>query len=178
MSLRLKPQVSVISWVSARSSPAYSLNFTFALVEISNLPIVIPAGLTDVQALLLSKLETLSLNWLKRFTTKDQIRYLLSWNITNLSLDWLTNIDGIEKDLSNVEILELNWLTSLTNKQVELLTSWKIKYLYLHWLKSITDEQAKMFVNSKSSLEILGINKWILTPTQRKILKNKVWFYQ
>ena len=126
----------------------------------------------------LSNVEILSLNWLKRFTTKDQAKNLLSWNVKNLFLSWLKSIDGVEKDLSNVEILELNWLTSLTNKQVELLTSWKIKYLYLHWLKSITDEQAKMFVNSKSSLEILGINKWILTPTQRKILKNKVWFYQ
>jgi len=146
--------------------------------------------ITDKQAEELSKVEYLELGWLTSITDKQAEEF---WKVNSLWLDWLTSItdkqaeelwkvkesltlnwlrritDKQAEELSKVEYLQLGWLTSITDKQAEGLR--KVKWrLVLDWLTSITDKQAAEL----AKVEWISINKDILTPKQKQILKKHI----
>lgn len=108
----------------------------------------------------------IDLNWITSITDK---KAELLTKIKRANLNWLTKItDNQTKILSNMEYLWLNWLKNITDNQAENL--WNLRDLWLTWLISITDKQAE----GLAKVERLHINEDILTPTQKKILKNRI----
>ena len=124
-------------------------------------------SITDKQAEELWKVSALGLDWLTNITDKQAEEL---WKVSELLLDWLTSItDKQAEELWKVSELFLNWLTSITDKQAEEL--WKVSGISLNWLTSITDKQATELAKVK---RYLFINKVILTPTQKEILKKHI----
>ena len=122
-------------------------------------------SITDKQTEHLSKVMDLRLDWLTSITDK-QAEYLSKGYF--LSLNWLKSITDKQSEcLSKLRIVSLNWLTRITDEQA--VRFWKNKNLSLSldWLKSITDKQALELVKLKR----LHINRDILTPKQKEILK-------
>jgi len=143
--------------------------------------------LTDKQAIELGNVDHLELNSLSKITNKQAEwlskvkEYASLWliemsdeqaqslsKIKSLQLFKIKKLtDNQAKSLWNVEELALGSLSSLTDNQAKEL--WRMKRLdFGPALTSITDKQAEYL----SHLKYLWINKEILTPKQKQILKN------
>ncbi len=114
-------------------------------VWISYIEFVNLTSITDKQAMELSRLKDVRLNWLTNITDK-QAEFL--WRVPRLYLDKL-------------------W--KLTDKQAEYLS--KVKNLSLAWLSNITDKQAESL--SKVEWLFMNGNEDVLTPKQKKIIFGK-----
>ena len=124
--------------------------------------------ITDNQAKELWKLEC---RWLRMWKLENitDVQAEELWYFERLDLDWLKTITDRQATLlSNVEELYLNWLTTITDRQANKLSH--VKTLHIVWLRSMTDRQATELAKVKH----LNINKDILTPKQKEILKNNI----
>ena len=76
-------------------------------------------------------------------------------NLTKITDYQATEFVKEATEISKEPYIDLRYLTSITDKQAEVL--WKVKYLDLSWLKSITDKQAECL----SKINTLFLNIWL-----------------
>lgn len=107
--------------------------------------------------------------WHLKSITNEHAKELWKLKCRRLALPGLTTLtDKQVESLRNFIYLDLSWLTNLTNKQAKDLSN--VTFLNLRWLKSITDIQ----VSELAKVKRLHIDERILTPSQKKVLKNRV----